>query len=148
VEFILTAQGPELVEINRRIGGALVAEALCRALQVNVYEALVDLALGRRPALMDEDIPRTGPAVAFVLIYPERPGILSGWEGFEGLSAFPGNVQWYQTRNPGDVLRHIGGRRGCTGMVLSEGATAGLAQHRAWSAATTVRPVMQPLGML
>ncbi|WP_197357331.1 ATP-grasp domain-containing protein, partial [Streptomyces clavuligerus] len=53
VEFVLTAEGPELVEINRRIGGALIGEALCRALRVNVYEALVDITLGRRPALLD-----------------------------------------------------------------------------------------------
>ncbi|NEE16209.1 argininosuccinate lyase, partial [Streptomyces sp. SID7499] len=33
VEFVLTADGPELVEINRRIGGALVGEVLCRTLR-------------------------------------------------------------------------------------------------------------------
>ena len=49
VEYVLTADGPELVEINRRIGGALVGEALCRSLGVNVYDALVATALGRRP---------------------------------------------------------------------------------------------------
>lgn len=143
VEFVLTGRGPELVEINRRIGGALVAEAMCRTLQVNVYEALVDVTLGRRPRLLDAPLRPTGPAVAFVLVYADEPGVLDGWAGLEGLNAFPGEVGWYPVRAPGDAVQHVGDQRGCTGMVLAQGATAELAQHRAWSAATTVRPVMK-----
>lgn len=143
VEFVLTGRGPELVEINRRIGGALVAEAMCRTLEVNVYEALVDVTLGRRPRLLDAPLRPTGPAVAFVLVYADEPGVLEGWAGLEGLNAFPGEVGWYPVRAPGDAVRHVGDQRGCTGMVLAEAPTAELAQHRAWSAATTVRPVMK-----
>lgn len=146
VEYVLTRRGPELVEINRRIGGALVAEAMCRTLDVNVYEALVDVTLGRRPRLLDAPLPPTGPAVAFVLVYADEPGVLDGWTGLDGLNAFPGEVSWYPVRAPGDAVPHVGDQRGCTGMVLAEGATAELAQHRAWSAATTVRPVMKTAG--
>ncbi|MFB6948366.1 ATP-grasp domain-containing protein [Streptomyces niveus] len=143
VEFVLTRRGPELVEINRRIGGALVAEAMCRTLDVNVYEALVDVTLGRRPRLLDAPLRPTGPAVAFVLVYADEPGVLEGWAGLEGLNAFPGEVSWYPVRAPGDAVQHVGDQRGCTGMVLAQAPTAELAQHRAWSAATTVRPVMK-----
>lgn len=143
VEFVLTRSGPELVEINRRIGGALVAEAMCRTLDVNVYEALVDVALGRRPRLLDAPLRPAGPAVAFVLVYADEPGVLEGWTGLDGLNAFPGDVSWYPVRAPGDAVPHVGDQRGCTGMVLAEAPTAELAQHRAWSAATTVRPVMK-----
>ncbi|WP_405614812.1 ATP-grasp domain-containing protein [Streptomyces sp. NBC_01508] len=146
VEFVHTRRGPELVEINRRIGGALVAEAMCRTLDVNVYEALVDVTLGRRPRLLDAPPRATGPAVAFVLVYADEPGVLAGWAGLDGLNAFPGDVSWYPVRAPGDAVPHVGDQRGCTGMVLAEAATAELAQHRAWSAATTVRPVMKPAG--
>ncbi|MEV8419191.1 ATP-grasp domain-containing protein [Streptomyces niveus] len=143
VEFVLTRRGPELVEINRRIGGALVAEAMCRTLDVNVYEALVDVTLGRRPRLLDAPLRPTGPAVAFVLVYADEPGVLEGWAGLEGMNAFPGEVSWYPVRAPGDAVQHVGDQRGCTGMVLAQAPTAELAQHRAWSAATTVRPVMK-----
>ncbi|MDT0346892.1 argininosuccinate lyase [Streptomyces litchfieldiae] len=145
VEFILTADGPELVEINRRIGGALVGEALCRRLGVNVYEAEIDTALGRRPALLDAP-PGTGPASGFVLVYPDGPGTLTGWRGLDDLSAFPGAPEWYPTLAPGDRVAHVGDQRGCTGIVLAEGATAELALHRALSAAGSVRPVMEPNG--
>ncbi|WP_410539937.1 ATP-grasp domain-containing protein [Streptomyces sp. KL2] len=143
VEFVLTARGPELVEINRRIGGALVGEALCRALDTNVYDAVVDTALGRRPPLLDAPAP-SGPATGFVLLYPDRPGTLTGWSGLEHLGAFPGSPQWYPTAAPGERLEHLGDQRGCTGIVLAEGATAELALHRALSAAGSVRPVVVP----
>ncbi|MEU0371510.1 ATP-grasp domain-containing protein [Streptomyces sp. NPDC006283] len=143
VEFILTAQGPQLVEINRRIGGALVGEALCHVLRTDVYGALIDVTLGRRPALLDAALPAGGRAVGLVLVYADRPGVLAGWHGLDGLDSFPGNVRWYPTREPGSEVAHVGDQRGCTGMVWAEAATAELAQHRAWSAATTVRPVMR-----
>ncbi|MGW7080262.1 ATP-grasp domain-containing protein [Streptomyces sp. NPDC054866] len=141
VEFVLTAEGPELVEINRRIGGALVGEALCRALRTNVYDAMVAVALGLRPALLDAPA-ATGPATGFVLVYPDRPGTLTGWTGVDGLSAFPGSPEWYPTAAPGDRLEHVSDQRGCTGIVLAEGATAELALHRALSAAGSIRSLV------
>ncbi|MEV4034644.1 ATP-grasp domain-containing protein [Streptomyces umbrinus] len=143
VEFVLTAEGPELVEINRRIGGALVGEALCRALGTNVYEAMVDTALGRRPALLDSPADASsGPATGFVLVYPDRRGTLTGWTGLDALSAFPGSPEWYPTAVPGRRVEHLADQRGCTGIVLAEAATAELALHRALSAAGSVRPVV------
>ncbi|MFF2060760.1 ATP-grasp domain-containing protein [Streptomyces sp. NPDC058200] len=142
VEFILTAEGPQLVEINRRIGGALVGEALCRSLETNVYEAMIDTALGRRPRLMDAALDHTGPASGFVLVHPDRPGVLAGWHGLDGLGAYPGAVRWYPTKAPGDEIRSVDDQRGCTGIVLAQAATAELALHRAASAAGSVRPVL------
>ncbi|MBD0424483.1 ATP-grasp domain-containing protein [Streptomyces sp. TRM S81-3] len=146
VEFVLTTEGPELVEINRRIGGALVGEVMCRSLGTNVYTAMMEEALGRRPRLMDAPLDHTGPAHAFVLVYADRPGVLKGWHGLDELAAFPGDARWYPTRAPGDVLPQVGDQRGCTGIVLAEAATAELAQHRAWSAATRVCPVVADSG--
>ncbi|RMI36755.1 ATP-grasp domain-containing protein [Streptomyces triticirhizae] len=142
VEFVWTAKGPELVEINRRIGGALVGEALCRALGVNVYHALIDTTLGRRPALLDGPQP-TGDASALVLIYPDRTGTLVGWSGLDSLAAFPGEPEWYPTAAPGDRVVHLDDQRGCTGILLTRGATAELAWHRALSAAGTIRAVVE-----
>ncbi|MDA3648642.1 ATP-grasp domain-containing protein [Saccharopolyspora indica] len=145
VEFVRTTEGPELVEINRRIGGALVGEVMCRSLGTNVYTAMMEEALGRRPGLMDAAL-GGGPAHAFVLVYADRPGVLKDWHGLDELAAFPGDVRWFPTRAPGDVMPQVGDQRGCTGIVLAEAATAELAQHRAWSAATRVRPVIADSG--
>ncbi|GAA2775601.1 ATP-grasp domain-containing protein [Saccharopolyspora taberi] len=141
VEFVLTAEGPELVEINPRIGGALVGEALCRSLGTNVYRALVEMALGSRPALLDAPAP-AGPAVAFALVYADRTGTLTGWTGLDGLADHPGSPEWYPTSATGSAIAHLHDQRGCTGIVLAEGATAELASHRALAAAGSVRPVI------
>ena len=141
VEFVLTADGPEVVEINPRIGGALVGEALCRSLDTSVYTALVEMALGRPPALLDAPGPR-GPAVAFALVYADRTGTLTGWTGLDGLADYPGSPEWYPTMAPGSTVAHLHDQRGCSGIVLVEGATAELASHRALSAAGSVRPVV------
>lgn len=146
VEFVLTRWGPELVEVNRRIGGALVGEAMCRSLNTNVYEAVIDIALGRKPPLLERALKADGPAVGFVLVYPDQPGHLDGWEGLDGLADFPGAVRWYPTRVAGELVEHVRDQRGCTGMVMAEAATAELALHRAWSAAVTVRPVVKAIG--
>ncbi|MGP4110765.1 ATP-grasp domain-containing protein [Streptomyces sp. 4N509B] len=146
IEFVLTAEGPELVEINRRIGGALVGEALCRRLETNVYAALVEAALGRRPALLDAPTApdAAGPATGFVLVYPSGTGTLTGVDGLAWLTGFPGSPEWYPTSAPGDAVAHLADQRGCTGIVLAEGATAELALHRALAAAGCVRPLLAP----
>ncbi|MFI1935922.1 ATP-grasp domain-containing protein [Streptomyces purpureus] len=143
VEFALTASGPELVEINPRIGGALVGEGMCRALGVNVYEAMVEAALGRRPRLMDAELPG-GPAVAFVLGYPDRPGVFTGVGGLDRLTGMPGSPAWYPIKRIGDPVEHLDDSRGYAGIVYAEGETAELATHCAVAAANAVRVVTEP----
>ncbi|MEE1929933.1 ATP-grasp domain-containing protein [Streptomyces sp. TRM 70351] len=138
VEFVLTRRGPEIVEVNPRIGGALVAEGMCRALGYNVQRAVLETALGRRPDLMDATLPG-GPAVAFVLAYPERPGTLTGVDGLDRFADLPGEPAWYPTKAPGDLVEHLTDSRGYAGIVYAEGETAELATHRAVAAANAVR---------
>ncbi|CAL9336837.1 hypothetical protein SUDANB176_00182 [Streptomyces sp. enrichment culture] len=143
VEFVLTAGGPEVVEINPRIGGALVGEGMCRALGVNVYEAMIEAALGRRPRLMDADLPG-GPAVAFVLGYPAAPGVFTGVAGLDRLADMPGLPAWYPVRSVGDPVEHLADSRGYAGIVYAEAETAELATHRAVAAANAVRVLTEP----
>ncbi|MFH8369733.1 ATP-grasp domain-containing protein [Streptomyces sp. NPDC018031] len=143
VEFALTTTGPEVVEINPRIGGALVGHGMCRALGVNVYEAMVEAALGRRPALMDAELPG-GPAVAFVLGYPRHPGVFTGVAGLERLADMPGSPAWYPVKRVGDPVEHLGDSRGYAGIVYAEGETAELATHCAVAAANAVRVLTEP----
>ncbi|MER6997980.1 ATP-grasp domain-containing protein [Streptomyces sp. NPDC000410] len=143
VEFAWTTAGPELVEINPRIGGALVGEGMCRALGVNVYEAMVETALGLRPALMDMELPG-GPAVAFVLGYPARPGVFTGVAGLDRLADMPGSPVWYPVKRPGDPIEHLDDSRGYAGIVYAEAETAELATHCAVAAAGAVRVLTEP----
>ncbi|MET8116680.1 ATP-grasp domain-containing protein [Streptomyces prasinus] len=143
VEFVLTADGPEVVEVNPRIGGALVGEGMCRALGVNVYEAMIEAALGRRPRLMDAALPG-GPAVAFVLGYPATPGVFTGVAGLDRLTDMPGTPAWYPVKQTGDSVEHLGDSRGYAGIVYAEAETAELATHRAVAAAGALRVLTDP----
>ncbi|ALG11294.1 ATP-grasp domain-containing protein [Kibdelosporangium phytohabitans] len=143
VEFVLTVDGPQLVEINPRIGGALVGEALCRNLGTNVYESMIDMALGKAPTLLTGAEP-TGPGVAFALVYPSQQGVLTAVDGVDRLAAYPGGPEWYPTKTAGDRVEHLTDQRGCVGIVLAEGPTAELAMHRALAAAAVVVPVVSP----
>ncbi|MBQ0976387.1 ATP-grasp domain-containing protein [Streptomyces griseoincarnatus] len=145
VEFVLSADGPEVVEVNPRIGGALVGEGMCRALGVNVYEAMIESALGRRPRLMDADLPG-GPAVAFVLGYPATPGVFTGVSGLDRLTDMPGTPAWYPVKQTGDLIEHLGDSRGYAGIVYAEAETAELATHRAVAAANALRVLTDPAG--
>ncbi|WP_409494010.1 ATP-grasp domain-containing protein [Amycolatopsis sp. cmx-11-12] len=138
-EFVLTVDGPEVVEINIRIGGAMLGEALCRSLDTNVYAAMISMALGEEPALLTQAI-GGGPGIGFVLAYPATEGVLKGWSGLDRLPGLPGAPEWYPTASPGDEIRHLADQRSCTGIVLAEGATAELALHRALAAAGGITP--------
>jgi biotin carboxylase len=142
VELVLTTEGPEVVEVNARIGGALVGEALCRSLDVNVYEALIDMALDRPPALLDAEFDG-GPAVGFALVYPDRTGTFTGVCGLDRLAAYPGDPEWYPTMATGTQVVHLDDQRACTGILLAEAATAELALHRALAACGSLRPTMR-----
>ncbi|MEZ2605021.1 ATP-grasp domain-containing protein [Kluyvera intermedia] len=52
-EFMITGEGFEVIEINPRLGGVQIGEALCRSFGVNIYEAWIEMALNKRPSLMD-----------------------------------------------------------------------------------------------
>ncbi|MGH3911572.1 MAG: hypothetical protein ACRDRM_12150 [Pseudonocardiaceae bacterium] len=143
VEFVRTAEGPELVEINGRIGGCLAGEAMCRSFDTNVYGAMIDMALGRAPALLDASLNRdAGRPTATALIYPDRTGTFTAVTGVDELAAFPGAPGWYPTMSSGSQVENLGDQRACTGLLLAEGATTELAIYYAISAAGSVRPVL------
>jgi biotin carboxylase len=135
IEMAMTVDGPQLIEVNPRIGGALVGESMCRSLGVNVYSGLVDLALGRRPRLLDEPLARRGPATAFVLAYPDQAGELVAVHGLDEITHYPGRPTWYPTKAIGTHIAHVTDARGYAGILLAEGPTAEIATHRAVAAA-------------
>ncbi|ARI50979.1 ATP-grasp domain-containing protein [Streptomyces bacillaris] len=143
IELSMTADGPRLIEVNPRIGGALVGESMCRALDVNVYGGLVDLALGVRPRLLDAPL-SGGPAVAFVLTYPTQEGELVAVHGLEDIPRYPGRPTWYPTKAIGTDIGQLTDGRGYVGIVLAEGPTAEIATHRAVTAAGAVHAETRP----
>ncbi|GAA2721317.1 MULTISPECIES: ATP-grasp domain-containing protein [Streptomyces] len=141
-EFILTDDGFEVVEINPRLGGGLLGEQMCRTLGANVYGAFVDLALRRRPALLDAPLtPRHGTAHARV--YAPCPGLFTACEGEELLDGHPGDPALYPALPPGTVVQATSHQDGCVAVVFAHGATSELALQNVLSAAAEITVRME-----
>lgn len=139
-EFILTENGPEVVEINPRIGGALVGEAMNRTYGINVYEAFVDMALGKRPEIMDHEL-RPLRGISQILMYPEKAGTFAGYRGLEKIEGHLGDPEIYPVRFPGDRVDHITDQRGNVGILLASGSCSEEAEYNASACAGKVRPL-------
>lgn len=133
-EFIITTAGFEIVEINTRMGGALVGESINRSLGINFHSAFIDLALGRRPLVMDLE-PEVRQGVTQIAIYAPRIGVFERIGGAEQLLDHPGAPTLYPIHRPGDVIPATTDQRGVLAMLLADGETAELSLHNALSAA-------------
>lgn len=143
-EFAHTPAGPEVVEINGRIAGAVIGEMMCRSLGVNVYAAVTDTALGRRPRLLDAPL-AADRGYGMTFLHPPAPGRLAGWRGPERLPLFPGGPEFFPTAQVGDRVVHLADQRGCTALVMAEGPTAEIGLYHSLAAAGTVTHDMRPL---
>ncbi|WP_369202843.1 ATP-grasp domain-containing protein [Streptomyces sp. PU-14G] len=141
-EFIMTRQGFEVVEINPRLAGALVGEAIGHSFDCNVYRAFIDLALRRRPGLLDAPL-TCGRGAAQVLVYAPEPGTYREITGTEELGEHPGVPVLYPVLTPGTHVRSVTDQDGCVAMLLATGASAHLALQNALSAAGQLRVRME-----
>lgn len=125
-EFIMTNQGFELVEINPRLGGALLGESLCRAYEINIYEAFIQMSLGQRPRLLDINL-MVQQGVSQVLIYAKDLGIFKHINGLNFLKDHLGNPEFYPTMNAGTSITQLRDQRSCVGILLASGENTELA---------------------
>lgn len=88
-EFMITGDGFEVIEINPRLGGVQIGEALCRSFGINIYESWVEMALNKRPELMDMHL-RDKKGIGQLIVYAEQSGIFSHIEGLDRLVNHPG----------------------------------------------------------
>jgi hypothetical protein len=109
---------------------------------VNFHGAVIDLALGRRPALMDRT-PAASVGVAQVCIYAPRIGTFDGIDGAESLGRHPGSPMLYPFLSPDDVVPSTIDQRGALAMLVADGPTAELALHNALAAAGKLIPRMR-----
>ncbi|MDP2357030.1 MAG: ATP-grasp domain-containing protein [Beijerinckiaceae bacterium] len=137
-EFVLTAKGPEIIEVNPRLAGALVGEALCQAFGVNIYEAFISCAIGTKPKLMDMTL-KAKSGVGQALLYPKVPGVFTGLEGIEKLATHPGDPRVYYVLESSSLVEHVNDQRGCAAMVLVNGETSEVALLNSLSAASKLR---------
>lgn len=137
-EFILTRDGFEVVEVNPRLGGGLIGEAISRSFGINIYEAFLDFAVGNRPRLMTAPL-QALTAYAEVDLYATRVGTFRGFDGSALLPLHPGNPELYQSKDIGAPIASVNDHRGGVGSVFASGATSEIAMQNALAAASKLR---------
>ena len=140
-EFMITDNGFEVIEINPRLGGVQIGEALCRSFGINVYEAWIEMALNKRPSLMEMPL-KEGKGIGQIIIYAGEEGIFSHVEGLERLEKHPGKPVFYPTAFKGKQIETVEDQRASIGILLAEGESSETALLNVYAARNKLRVVM------
>ncbi|MFI9503652.1 hypothetical protein [Nocardia sp. NPDC052566] len=142
VEFVDTADGPELVEVNARLGGGLIGEGIRAAGGIDPFELLLLQAtephLDSRHLAAVRRTPATG-GYAQVLKYASKAGTLGNVLGAEDLARFPGDIEWHPLKDSASSIESIDDQRACYGFLTATGPSPETALHRAHAAARHLR---------
>jgi biotin carboxylase len=137
VEIRLTTRGPRVVEINPRQGGNYITELIRLVAGIDLSHAMVQLALGTRPALEPASTGVRSAAIRFLL--PTAEGDVVAVEGEETLERDPAVVAWRISAAPGDVLKPLRDNSAYLGHVIAVDRTGHHADALAAAAADRVR---------
>ncbi|MDC9594777.1 ATP-grasp domain-containing protein [Xenorhabdus sp. IM139775] len=141
-EFMFTENGFEVIEINPRLGGVQIGEALCQSLGMNIYESWIEMALNKRPALIDAPLPML-KGIGQIIVYASEAGEFSHIEGLERLTTHPGNPVFYPTAYPGKRINTIDDQRSSVGILFAEGHSSETALLNVYAARNKLRVVMK-----
>ncbi|KPY88565.1 Uncharacterized protein ALO36_02025 [Pseudomonas syringae pv. tomato] len=141
-EFMITSNGFEVIEINPRLGGVQIGEALCQSFSINIYEAWIEMALNRRPNLLDAPL-ESNKGIGQLIVYATEAGEFSHIEGVERLNAHPGRPKFYPTAYCGKKINTIDDQRASIGILLAEGETSEIALLNAFAARNKIRVIMK-----
>ena len=143
-EFIMTNHGLELVEVNGRLAGAVTGEMLCRCLDVNVYQSILELAIGRKPELLQHPLQPSG-GFSQVLLYAQEPGRYQPVDIDELVSHQSGIREFFPIVRDEMEIDQVHDYRGLLGILLAEGDSTEIAIYNAMSAANKLRPKIHQL---
>jgi biotin carboxylase len=133
IEFMVTQDGFEVIEINPRLGGARIGDAICDIYDLNIYEVFIEMALGKKPHLLDVTLtPKNG--VAMALIYAKSMGIFKKIKGLDRLILHTGNPIYYPITYEGQIISHLNDQRACVGVLSAVGTNSEIAMQNILSA--------------
>ncbi|MFI9379640.1 ATP-grasp domain-containing protein [Kutzneria sp. NPDC052558] len=126
-EIKMTADGPRLVEVNARIGGAEIAVLVEEALGFPYLEQVLRMHLGQRPHL---DATRRRAAASRYLA-ARRPGVVTAVHGLDLAARIPGVTEVEVKVGPGDEIALPTSNHELLGHVVAVGGTPAEAGRRA-----------------
>lgn len=140
-EFMITKDGFEVIEVNPRLGGVQIGEAICQSTGINIYESWIEMALNQRPSLMDIPIP-IKKGIGQLIIYANVKGKFSHIEGIDRIADHTGSPVFYPTAYPGKNIATTDDQRASIGILFAEGESSEIALMNAFSARNKLRIIM------
>lgn len=119
VEVKLTGKGPMVIEVNPRPAGGMIPELVRLSTGIDLIEAQLLAAVGRRPYL----VPRPSGAAGIAFLVPERTGILAGVRGRNDALSVPGLRTLAVTAAPGTQVAPPQDAYGRIGYMIATGTT-------------------------
>ncbi len=128
-EIKLTPTGPQVIEVNARLGGGM-ADLLSLVSDVDLFEIAARVALGES-VVFERPVPNTGIAYLFYAQAPKTAQRVFDIAGLDELGRAEGVVGLTLNRPPGSLLDWRDGNHGYVYSVL--GSTTGLDEMLAFS---------------
>ncbi|MGH8974687.1 MAG: ATP-grasp domain-containing protein [Acidimicrobiia bacterium] len=132
--------GPVVMEVNPRLAGGQIPVLVRLATGIDLIQAVVDRAVGRRPALPP---PGSGHASIRFLVSPAA-GRLAAVEGQAAARRTSGVVDVAVTTRPGDVVGGTGSFLDRLGWVIAAGPDRAAVEAAADAGLARLRPVVEP----
>ncbi|GGK34840.1 hypothetical protein GCM10010965_29730 [Caldalkalibacillus thermarum] len=98
LEIILTSEGPKILEMNPRVGGARIIDITRASRNVDLELAAIQLSCDEKPEINDSFKVYSG----FKIIYPTKSGIISSVTGLEEARSVKHVTNVPFTKNIGD----------------------------------------------
>ncbi|MFJ3937632.1 ATP-grasp domain-containing protein [Streptomyces parvus] len=133
-EWVLTAEGPQLIECAGRPPGDRIMDLIDLAYGINVHDRWVGLLLGEEQA----SLPGLVRSAAVRFLQAPGTGVIERVDGGDAARELPGVHRLDLSRGPGETVGDVRSSWDRLGLVLATGATADEAERRAEAAVTSV----------
>lgn len=140
VELRLTAEGPQVIEVNPRLAGGFIPELVRVASGVELITATVGRVAGLEPDLT----PRAGRHASLRFFVAGSDGVLEAVEGLDAARRVPGVVSVEIYKGAGERVSLSGDFRDRIGHVIAVGETPEAARAAAEAAHAEVALEVRP----
>lgn len=141
IEFILTNDGPQIVEVNPRMGGIGLGRMLSLATGDNIFNIATAISLNLNPPIEELS---NGVYVGCKILGARSTGKISSIQGINALNSFPGFASLNFIRREGDIIASARDYRNTVGYLLAKGETPALAYDYVRAAAATIVIEIEP----
>ncbi|SHF09506.1 acetyl-CoA carboxylase biotin carboxylase subunit family protein [Vibrio gazogenes] len=122
-EFVVTSDGLEVIEINPRLGGVQIGESLCKAFNSNIYSAYIEMGIGQKPALLNEELTKH-TSVGQVCLYAKETG---KFKRIDDTLVNDEKCRVYPCAKRGKEILKLNDQSACVAILTSEGETSEIA---------------------